>query len=81
MIIVEIEVPVMGKRYDFQIDESVPLCEVKEEIVEMICRKEQCLLRGDPGRLLLWTQSGAEIRQQYSARGNGLRTGERLLLV
>ena len=29
MIIVEIEVPVMGKRYDFQMDEDVSLHEVK----------------------------------------------------
>ena len=29
MILVDIDVPVMGKRYDFQIDEHVPLSEVK----------------------------------------------------
>ena len=81
MIIVEIEVPVMGKKYDFQIDENVPLYEVKEEIAEMICRKEQCQIKGDLKRMLIWTQSGRELSQMRSARENGLRTGSQILLV
>ena len=63
MIIVEIEVPVMGKRYDFQMDEDVSLHEVKKEIVE------------------IWSPDGHEIRQEYSARENALRTGSRIMLV
>ncbi len=81
MIIVEIEVPMMGKRYDFQIDEMVPLYEVKEEVAEMICRKEQCLVKGDVQRLLIWTRSGRELSQEYSAQENGLRTGDQIIMV
>lgn len=81
MIIVEIEVPIMGKKYDFQIDENVPLYEVKEEITEMICRKEQCPLQGDLRRMLIWTQAGKELSQEYSAQENGLRTGNQIMLV
>lgn len=82
MIIVDIEVPVMGKRYDFQIDECVPLCEVKEEVVEMICQKEQCRLFGEENRLLMWNaQSGKRLDQAQSAQENGLMTGSRILLV
>lgn len=81
MIIVEIEVPVMGKRYDFQMDEDVSLHEVKKEIVEMICRKEQCPLKGDLNRLQIWSPDGHEIRQEYPARENALRTGSRIMLV
>lgn len=81
MIIVEIEVPIMGKRYDFQIDESVPLCEVKEEIAEMICRKEQCALQGNLQRMLIWGQDGRRLSQEDSAQENGLRTGSRIMIV
>lgn len=81
MIIVEIEVPIMGKRYDFQIDENVPLYEVKEEIADMICRKEQCLLRGDLRRMLIWTQDGREIAQEHTALANGLLTGSQIILA
>ena len=58
MIILEVEIPIMGKRYDFQIDEYVPLGEVKKEITDMICRKEQCPLQGNPDRLLVWKPGG-----------------------
>lgn len=81
MIIVEIEVPIMGKRYDFQIDENVSLYEVKKEIVEMICRKEQCPIKGNLSRLMVWHQDGHELKQEYSARENGLRTGSQIIIV
>lgn len=81
MIILEVEVPIMGKRYDFQIDEHVSLCEVKEEIAEIICRKEQCSIRGDLKRLLLWRPDGRQLRQELSAQECGLKTGDQILMV
>ncbi|MEZ3487898.1 MAG: hypothetical protein K1W22_15290 [Lachnospiraceae bacterium] len=81
MIIIEVEVPVMGTKYDFQIDENVPVCEVKEEVAELICQKEQCTLRGDLHRMLVWTQDGRELRQELTAHENRLRTGARIMLV
>lgn len=81
MMILEVEIPIIGKRYDFQIDGNVPLCEVKEEIVEMICRKEQCPLKGDLNRLLIWRPDGRRLGQELSARECGLRTGDQILLV
>lgn len=81
MIIVEVEIPIMGKRYDFQIDENVPLYEVKEEIIEMICRKEQCLFEGDVERMLIWTRDGRRLSQENSAKENGLRTGSQIMVV
>ncbi len=82
MIIVDIEVPMLGRSFDFQIDENIPLNEVKEEITEMICRKEQCELKGDRGRLLLWdARTGRRLIREYSAEENGLVTGSRIILV
>lgn len=82
MITVEIEVPMMGKQYDFRIDEDVPLCGVKTEITEMICQKEQCTVLGNVERLLMWNaQNHMQLMQDRSAQENGLRTGSRILLV
>lgn len=82
MIIVDIDVPAIGKKYDFQIDENVALCEVKEEIVEMICRKEQCMLIGDENQLVLWNaQNGQMLRENRTAWEIGLVTGSKILLV
>lgn len=82
MIIIEIEVPMMGKQYDFQIDENIPLYNVKEEIMEIICQQEQCKNTGNKQRLLMWNlQNGSPLKQENSARENGLMTGSRILLV
>lgn len=81
MIIVEIDVPVMGKKYDFQIDEDVPFVRVKKEVVEMICKKEKCSLFGNPSRLMFWTLEGKEIDLSKSPREHGFQTGSQLLLV
>ncbi|MDO4617064.1 MAG: EsaB/YukD family protein [Lachnospiraceae bacterium] len=81
MIIIEIEVPMIGKKYDFQIDEALPLREVKQELVDLICRKEQFALQGDQNRLLLWSRDGRLLDDGRSSAANGLRTGDSLLLV
>lgn len=82
MIIVEIKIPLMGKEYDFQIDENVPLCEIKEEIAEIICQKEQYTLEGDTERLLMWeAQTKRRLNLNYSALKNGLKTGSVLILA
>ena len=81
MIIVELEVPIMGKKYDFQIDENRPMYEVKSEIAELICRKEQCRVKGDEDRLMFWSPEGKKLALEQSAGENGLRTGGRIILV
>ena len=39
MIIVNVDVPILGQTLDFQMDENIPIYEVQEEIVDIICRK------------------------------------------
>ena len=46
MILVDVEVPVMGKTYDVQIDETVPVKEIAGQIRDMICLQEQCGILG-----------------------------------
>ena len=46
MILVDVEVPVMGKTYDVQIDETVPVKEIAGQIRDMICLQEQCVFLG-----------------------------------
>jgi hypothetical protein len=82
MIIIKVEVPIMGQEYNFQIDETVPIYEVQEEITEMICRRQQCRLDGMEHRLILWDRKrNLMLRREGSARDNGLETGSELLLA
>lgn len=82
MIIVNIQIPVMGKSYDFQMDENVPLCDACEEIVDMICRRNQCELRGDEKECMLWdAERGAVLPMDKTPLVSGLQTGSRLILA
>ncbi len=81
-MIVEIEVPMLGKRYDFQMEDGVPLYEIREEIADLICRKEQCGMTGNEKDLLLWNkENGKPLRMDQTAGENGLETGSRILLL
>ena len=82
MIIVNVESPIMGQSYDFQIDEDVPMQEVQEEIAEMICRRQQCRLDGPDYKLILWDKKRSlMLRREDTARENGLETGSELLMA
>ena len=82
MIIINVEIPIMGKVYDFQIDENVPLYEAQEEIAEMICRRQQCRMNGQEHRLILWDKKrNLMLRREGTALENGLETGSELLMA
>lgn len=82
MIIVEVEVPMLDKQYDFQIDETISLAEIKSELVMMICQKEQYPPVGDLNRLMLWSmQRGVRLAEERTAEEIGLRTGDRICIL
>ncbi len=82
MIIVEIKVPALDKTYDFQLEENVPLGDVRREIGEIICRKEQLSLKGDVNNLFMWdANEKRQLALEETAYENGLKTGDCILLV
>lgn len=82
MIIINVEIPIMGQSYDFQIDEKVPIFEVQGEIAEMICRRQQCRMDGLEYRLMLWDKKRSlMMRREGTALENGLETGSELLMA
>ena len=40
MIIVDISVPVIGRNYNFRLEETAPIRDIIPEIAEVICQKE-----------------------------------------
>jgi hypothetical protein len=82
MIIVNVDVPILGQTLDFQMDENIPIYEVQEEIVDIICRKNSCELIGEEQRLLLWdAERSILLQREKSGSENGLRSGSHLILV
>ena len=78
MVMVNIDVPVMGKSYDFQIEENVPLSDIVYQVRDTICLQEQCGIWGDGHDLTL---REARLSLDRTAGEYGIRTGMRLILV
>ena len=76
MILVDVEVPVMGKTYDVQIDETVPVKEIAGQIRDMICLQEQCGILGGQD-----VQRQQCLMGEHTAKEYEITTGTRLMLV
>ena len=82
MILVDIEVPILEKVYDIQLDENTPTCFLIEDIVGMICQKEQLRLSGLLYDMTLWHKAKKQLLEpgrtliQY-----GIVNGETLILI
>lgn len=82
MIIVDIYVPAMDKTYDFKLDEDEKVQVLTEEIIEMICQKEQSVLKGDMKDVILCSRDTRNVLEENSAlKSAGIRTGDTLILV
>ncbi len=82
MIIVNVEIPMLGQMLDFQMNENIPLYEVQEEIVDIICRKNSCELIGKEERILLWdAERRIMLDRKLTGSENGLLSGSHLILA
>lgn len=81
MIVVEVEFPMMGRRYDFQIEETAPFWKTREEIARLVCRKEQCRINGSVDGLCIWSEDGRKLSIGQTAAEAGIRTGSRLIIL
>lgn len=82
MIITEIYVPALDKSYDFKINEDILTAFVIEEIVSVICQREQCSLSGNKGDIMLFKKENSQVLSMgLSLYENGIKTGDKLLLA
>lgn len=82
MILVDIDVPIMGNCYDFQVEENVEIAQLIEELGEIICMKEQCRINGDPKELTLWDKRGRCVLEKNCTLADyGIHTGCSLILL
>lgn len=82
MILVDVFVPSLNKNYEFQLDETVRIEMVIEEITEMICQKEHCSLIGDRNAMCLCKYQGESIMNRKTTLEQNLVTdGGRLILA
>lgn len=82
MILVELEIVNLNKKSDFRVNENCVTFQVISELVDVICRSEQCALMGNQDYFMLWNvSSGKYLRNDLTLKENGIKGGEHLMLV
>ena len=81
MITVDISVPVIGKVYDFSIDENTSVETITEEIVDLIIQKEAYSFQDGSQMHLFFADKRQLLNPNKSLRANGVDNGDRLILV
>lgn len=82
MILVDIFVPSVDKTYDFQLNETIMIETLIEEISEMIGQKEHSVIVGDVTKLQLCDREGqCVLAKNMTLAACGITTGKSLILV
>ena len=80
MIMVDVTVPSVGRRYDFNLEEQAQISVLIAEISEIICQKENCVLEGENEGLVLCSE-GQILSPEATLSQYGIANGSRLILV
>lgn len=82
MILVEIAVPSLGSRYDFELEETAPVSQLTREVIEIICQKEHLQSFEKASPFELYDQDTAcRLNGTGSLQQNNVKSGHRLLLL
>lgn len=82
MLLVDVEVLSVGRKYQFHLEEQVLVDTLITELTEIICQKEQCSLMGDQSELCLCSEEQKRILdRQMTLAEQGVSNADRLLLV
>ncbi len=82
MILVDLEVPALGRLYQFSVDETCGAGVLIAEMAEIICQKEHCGLPRDQGDFELFDKTGERLlNPAQSLAEQGVRNADVLLLL
>lgn len=82
MIMVDVTVPSIGRRYDFNLEEQAQISVLIAEISEIICQKENCVLGGENEELVLCSAEQSMILSPEATLSQyGIANGSHLILV
>lgn len=80
MIVVDIEVPIIGKVYDFTIDENAEIEAVCEDIVDLIMQREGYISEGQVEIFLFSADRKIPLDPHRNLSYYGIGNGDKLLL-
>ncbi|MGN1179757.1 MAG: EsaB/YukD family protein [Suilimivivens sp.] len=81
MILLDVQLPLINKIYDFELDEDMMVSELLQKIMGIIAEKEG--MEYDPeDKMYLYAMGNERIlNESYSLKQQGIRGGERLVLI
>lgn len=82
MILVEISVPALVRRYDFELEETVKVSVLIREMIEVICQREHIpFTEGEQGFSLYQQDMACRLNTDGTLEENGVCGGQRLILA
>lgn len=82
MILVDISVPLMGRTYDFKVNEEAEIVVLIAELSEIICQHERWPRpSGENGMFLCDAQSGQIFPEDGTLASLGVTSGHQLMLI
>lgn len=81
MILVDIQVPSINQIYDFELDEEMPVGELIRSVSEIIAEKENMDYCREDEMKLYDLEHEKILNEVYSLEKQGIRSGEKLVLI
>lgn len=80
MIMIDVEVPLLGQVYDFELNEEKETGKLIQEMVGLIAQKEQKVVVMEDDLLLYSYRSERILQKELTLKEQGIRNGDRLVL-
>lgn len=81
MILVDVQVPAMDRIYDFELDEGLTAGVLTRDIQTLVSKQEKIPERGGADRYLYSLRQGSILRREETLKQQGIRDGDRLILI
>lgn len=81
MILVDIQVPVLDRVYDFELEEEMQVGEALEEILTLIAAQEQVAKGDERDAFLYAVRQETILSRDRTFLNQGLREGDGLILI
>lgn len=81
MILVDLQIPVLDRIYDFELDEEKEVKTLIQEIISLIQEKENLKDMGEKQLYLYAVRVGCVIRGDAGLAAQGIKNGDRLILI
>lgn len=81
MILVDIQVPVLDRVYDFELDEKRKVEDLLREVISLIEEKENLKPYGKGELYLYAIRLGYVLKMETGLGAQGVKNGDRLILI